>query len=524
MRVKNSLRNISMSLLSQIVVILLGFLSRKVFLDSLGSEYLGVNGLLTNVLSAMVMIEGGIGISIVYNLYKPLAYDDKEKIIALVQLYKNAYRILALIMVIISCAMYPFLDKIIKGGSNVKGIGVVYFLFVAKNVLNYLYGYKWALINADQRGYNLTKNNMVFQVISMIFKIIILALTKNYIAYLLIEFILFIMQNMYNSRVVYKLYPYIKTKEKYHIEEGVKSNIIENVKAMFIQNIGSYAINSTDNIIISTFINVSVVGLYSNYTMIIEQLSSLVSTIIYGISNSVGNLIATSEKDKIYFVFKLSYFISFWIYSVSFIFLFNLVEPFIALWIGDKYIFSNLTLFIILINFYIMGMRNSVTIFKSKSGLFSQDKYAEVIQGVINLIVSIILVKKIELIGVILGTTISYISISFWNQPRILYKYVFEKSVIEYFKQYITYVVIGSIACIISTEICDLLVFESSIIYLIQKGLICIIIPSIMYICIFYRTEEFKYLYSIVQNIVRSIRKLSKLNNYKNKSTVDLNK
>ena len=324
MRIEHSIKNISMSIISQVVIILLGFISRKIFINSLGSEYLGINGLLTNVLSAMVLIEGGIGISIVYNLYKPLAEDDRPKIIALIKLYKKAYFVLAIIMLCISYSLYPFLNKLMKTDSDIPGLGIVYFLFVMKSVCSYLYAYKWAIINSDQRGYHLAKNNLIFQVISMISKIIILLISKSYILYLIIEFIIFIIQNNVNSRLVDKLYPYLKTKENYTIDYETKNSIKKNVKAMFIQNIGSYAIHSTDNIIISSIINVSVVGIYSNYTMIIGQLSSLVSSIIGGISNSVGNLIATESTEKVYSVFKISYFISFWVYSFSTIFLYNL--------------------------------------------------------------------------------------------------------------------------------------------------------------------------------------------------------
>lgn len=502
MRIEHSIKNISMSIVSQVVIILLGFVSRKIFIDSLGTEYLGINGLLTNVLSAMILIEGGIGISIVYNLYKPLAENDRPKIIALIRLYKKAYFILAIIMLCISYGLYPFLNKLINTDSNVPGLGIVYFIFVMKSICSYLYAYKWSLINSDQRGYYLTKNNLIFQVISMIAKIVILIISKNYILYLIIEFIIFIIQNTVNSRIVNKLYPYLKTKEKYEIDYDTKNNIKNNVKAMFIQNIGSYAIYSTDNIIISSIINVSVVGIYSNYTMIIGQLSSLVSSIIGGISNSVGNLIATESTEKVYSVFKISYFVSFWLYSFSTIFLYNLLEPFINWWIGDGYLLGNMTFIIILLNFYMSGLRSSVNIFKSKAGLFSQDKYAPIVEGVINLIVSIVLAKKYGLIGVFLGTTTSHLIISFWNQPRIVYKEVFKTPLKLYFKKYLYYFLLTIITGFITTSCCNILIDGNSFISLVLKGTICIIVPNIIYIFIFYRTDEFKYLSSIFKSII----------------------
>lgn len=506
MRTKHAIKNITISIFSQVIIILLGFVSRKVFLDSLGTEYLGVNGLLTNVLSAMVLIEGGVGISIVYNLYKPLAEKDEYKIVSLVQLYKKVYRVLAGIMFVICLGLYPFMNNIMKMDNELPGMTIVYWIFVGKSIFSYLYGYKWALINADQKGYVLARTNLIFQIVSMIGKIVILKVTKNYIVYLIIEFVIFVGQNLFNSSVVNKRYPYIKTKENHVIDSETTSNIKNNVKAMFIQNIGSYAIFGTDNILISAFISVKAVGLYSNYTMIISQLASLLNPIIGGIGAGVGNMIATEDKEKTYLVFKITYLVSFWIYSLSTIFLYNLLEPFIIFWIGEQYILDRFTLIILLINFYLTGMRGSIGTFKSKAGLFSQDKYASLIEGIVNLIASLIFIKYFGLVGVFLGTTVSYIGLSFWNQPRIVYKEFFKKSVKEYFFQYLVFAFIALITLFITTFICNIFIIDYGFISLVLRGLICVIIPNCIYLAIFYKLEEFKYLKSALKGVLPNVK------------------
>ena len=224
MRTKNSIKNIYISILTQIIITLLGFVSRKVFLDSLGTEYLGVNGLLSNVLSMLSLVEGGIGTSIVYNLYKPLAENDEPRIIALVQLYKKLYGILAIIIFGLSLTLYPFLGILIKDGSTISSINIIYFIFVFKNMISYLNAHKWSLINADQKGYILAKYNLIFSVVTTISKIIVLLITNNYILFLLIEAAIFIIQNLWNGKVVNERYSYIRTKKKYIVEKDVKNN------------------------------------------------------------------------------------------------------------------------------------------------------------------------------------------------------------------------------------------------------------------------------------------------------------
>ena len=510
MRTKNSIKNIYISILTQIIITLLGFVSRKVFLDSLGTEYLGVNGLLSNVLSMLSLVEGGIGTSIVYNLYKPLAENDEPRIIALVQLYKKLYGILAIIIFGLSLTLYPFLGILIKDGSTISSINIIYFIFVFKNMISYLNAHKWSLINADQKGYILAKYNLIFSVVTTISKIIVLLITNNYILFLLIEAAIFIIQNLWNGKVVNERYSYIRTKKKYIVEKDVKNNLITNVKALFLHNIGSYCIFGTDNILISAFISVKAVGLYSNYTMIISQLSSLLTPILGGIGASVGNLIATESKEKSYEVFNVTYFVNFWIYSVCVIFLYNLLEPFIEWWLGSGLLLDKLTFLTVLINFYISGMRNSIITFKSKAGIFDNDKYIPLIESLINLGSSIILVNYFGLAGIFMGTTISTITMPLWIQAKLVYNNIFNKSVKKYFEKYVIYLIITILVGSLTTYICSLISFNGFI-SLIVKGVICMVIPNIIYLIIFYRTKELQQILNIFINIFKKLSEYTKI-------------
>lgn len=506
MRIQNSLNNIYIGIITQIIITLLGFLSRKIFLDNLGVEYLGINGLLTNILSMLSLVEGGIGTSIIYNLYKPLADKDIEKITALVQLYKKVYGILAIVIFILSIVMYMFLGTFIKDGTTVPFVGVVYFIFIIKNFVSYLNAHKWSLINADQKGYVIAKYNLIFNVITTIFKIIVLQITKNYILFLLIELAIFIIQNIYNGKIVNDRYPYIKIKKKYRVDDTTRDNLIMNVKAIFLHNIGTYCVFGTDNLLISSFVGLTKVGLYSNYTMIISQLSSLLTPVLNGIGASIGNLIATESKEKSYQIFNITYLINFWIYSFSVIFLYNLLEPFINWWLGEGLLLDNLSFLFILVNFYLTGLRNVINTFKSKAGIFKNDKYIPLIESGINLVSSIILVKYFGIAGIFIGTTISTISIPLWTQSKLVYNKIFNKSVLEYFKKYIFYMLLTLITGIFTTFVCNILVLGNGFVPLVFKGIICVAIVNLTYLFIFYKTDEFKYILNIVKPIIMKIK------------------
>lgn len=506
MRVTNSIKNIYITVLTQVIITLLGFISRKVFLDSLGTEYLGVNGLLTNVLSMLSLVEGGIGASITFNLYKPLAEKNEEKVIALVQLYKKLYGVLAIAIFILSLSLYPFLGSLMNEDTKVPFIGVIYFIFVIKNVISYLNAHKWSLINADQKGYVLAKYNLWFNVITTISKIIVLCITNNYILYLVVEAGIFIIQNLWNGKIVNERYSYIMTTRKYKVDELTKQNLITNVKALFLHNIGTYCVFGTDNILISSLISIKAVGLYSNYTMIIGQLSSLLTPFLSGVGASVGNLIATESKAKVFDIFKAVNLVNFWIYSICVIFLFNLLEPFIDWWLGTGFLLDRLTFIIILINFYITGMRNSINTFKSKAGIFSADKYVPLIEAAINLSMSLILVKYFGLVGIFMGTTISSLAMPVWTQSKLVYNRVFDKSVFEYFKSYVFFIGLTLLVGMGVTTLCNTLVPWSGFLALVVKGLICVIITNLTYLIIFCRTKEFHYLWGVFKPMINKMK------------------
>ena len=174
MRSLNSIKNIATSIGTTIILALLGFFSRKIFIDSLGEEYLGLNGLLLNIIGMLSLVEGGIGTSIVYNLYKPLADHDEPKIIALIQLYRRIYRYIALGVFLLSLCIYPFLNILIKGGEDLSYVSIVYFIFVFNNLIGYLMADKWSLINSDQKQYKLAGYNLTYQILLNLVKIAIL--------------------------------------------------------------------------------------------------------------------------------------------------------------------------------------------------------------------------------------------------------------------------------------------------------------------------------------------------------------
>ena len=488
-----------------LVTTVLGFLTRKLFVDYIGTEYLGLNGLLTNVLGMLSLIEGGIGSSIVYNLYKPLAENDRERVISLVQLYRKLYRYIILGIFLLSLIVYPFLPLFVKGLDSLGYVHVVYWIFVFNTLVGYFVADKWSLINCDQKNYKLAGWMLAYQISMYIVKIGILYYFQNYILFLLVESLFGLLYNLAVSYKVGKLYRYTLTKVKYEIDVDTKHRIFKNVKALFILSIGGYLLHSTDNIIISAFVGVGMVGLYSNYTLIINQVKSFLMPLMNNAKDSVGNLLATENTEKQMEVFYAMFFLNFIIVAWPTCVLFNALNPFITWWLGDEYALSLTVVAIICLNYYIDLIRSSIMIFKNAAGIFSPDRYIVFVTAAVNLIVSIYLVQKIGLAGVLLGTSISIITTNLWNWPRLVYKYQFRSSVLPYFKHFIVYAVftvaVTSLAYYTNLSLCETFNINGFL-----EAVECILLSSavfaIMTYIFFRKSIGYKYLIQVFKNVL----------------------
>lgn len=511
MRTDNSIKNIAIAMISQLIIIILGFVSRKVFIDSLGTDYLGINGLLTNVLSMLSLVEGGMGVSIVYHLYKPLAQDDIPQVISLVQFYKKVYGYLAIAVGILSILFYPFLPFFMDEQDIVPSLGWVYFIFVLKNIISYFNAHKWSLINANQKSYLIVRYNMIFTLFVTISKILVLVWTHHYVLYLIAELLVFVLQTIWNGKVVNKYYPYVNTKKRYELDSETRAHIFANVKSIFLHNIGTYCVFGTDNLLISSFVNIRTVGIYSNYTLILTHVTNLLKQVITGVEAGVGNLIATEGKDKIFEIYKKINFINFWIYSVAVICLYNVVEPFMNVWLGEGLLLSHAALILILVNFYLTGMRGPITTFKDKAGIFAPDRYLPLVEAGINLVSSIILAKYFGLLGIFLGTMISTLLIPFWSQPYIVYRYVLGQPFSHYFKTYFLFTTMTLSVGWMSTWMCHF-IQGSGFIFVLLKGMTALIVCNIIYLIIFYQTQEFQCLLQMIIMRIEQIRNRDLMN------------
>ena len=497
MRLKNTLNNIAFGIVGTLITGLLTFVLRTVFVYNLGASYLGLNGLMVSVVSMLSLAELGVGTAITFSLYKPLALNDTDQIKARMIFFQKVYKIIGFVVFALGFLGIFFLKYIIKDYETINHVPAIFLLFLINTSYTYLFSYKRTLIIADQKEYQLIPFTTVFKFLMVCTQIFVIYLFHNYILFLLIQITVNLVENICVNKYIDKKYPYLNNKNYPKIPISELEIIKKNIQAMFFHKIGDYAINGTDNIIISAFISIKAVGYYSNYFLIITAVNTFIMILFKSTAASFGNLIAQGTKEKSLETFEIFNFLGFAIFGWATVCLSNLLNPTIFLWLGNEYLINPRVIAIVLLNYYLVGMRVPLGIVKAAAGVYSQDKYLPLIQATINLVVSIILVQYWGLTGVFMGTVISGVSTACWYRPLIVYRYVFEKSPKEYFCKYILYASIVALNLAITGFICRICFPVYSFQQLAGRVLVSLIIPSLVIFLGFYKTKEFKGLIRI---------------------------
>ena len=499
-RTINSIKNSITSLIENIVIIVVGFLSRTIFIKILGIEFLGLNGLFSNVLLMLSLFELGIGNAIVFSMYKPIAVKNNERIKSLILFYKKAYNIISIIVFVIGLIILPFISLIVGKIDIEINIYLIYFLFLLNTVSTYILAYKRSMLYANQKNYIINIVHTLFLVFMNVTQLVFLYYTHNYYLFLVINIIYQLFENVILSIICDKKYPYLKDNPK-PIDKKTEKEIFVKVKALLFHKVGSIIVFGTDNIIISRFLGIIYVGLYANYNLIINSILSLFKQAMNAITSSVGNLVAYENKEKIFDIFKKIRFINFWISCFSAVSILIIMQPFIVTWLGNDYLLKNSVLFILVINYFQKMQRSTYTIFKDSAGIWEPDKLIPLIEAILNIVISVVLVKYIGLSGVFLGTILSGLLLWTYSYPKFVYKKIFERSYYNYFIETISYFMIFCLISCISILMSRMLVFDNLYLNLFIKMAISVVIPNIIIIIIYYKTPEFKFLLNILKNI-----------------------
>ncbi len=410
MRVQKALKNSFFSVLGQVILILVGFFSQRVMNLRMGAELVGMNGVISNVIAMLSVTELGVASAIVYHLYGALEREDPHEIATLMNFYRKAYYVFALIITVLGLIMMPFIHLFLKNSSfSLEYVRMIYLLWLIRTVLSYLLSYRRSILIADQKEYVVSIVALIVNVLNYSAVILLITFTKNYPAALAVNILVEAVSNLWISWYVNRKYPYLKEFRREPLHRNIVKKVFHNIKDIFVTRLSTKILVSTDNLIISGFISVWTAGLYNNYCLVTQSLTNIVMALSNAIQPSVGHMFIEGNREKDSQVLRQITFLFFVIASVASAGIFGLITPFVSdFWLNQSYVMDLGVTAMCAANFCLLTLGLPLQMMMGVTGLFNKERNISILVAVVNLVLSLALVKPLGIPGVLIGTFASY--------------------------------------------------------------------------------------------------------------------
>lgn len=496
-RLSASVVNSSVAMVMQMLILISTFVMQTVFIKTLGVEYLGAKGLFTNLVSFLSFAELGVGAAITYSLYKPLSENDHQSVSAVMNLFKKTYDTIGFIIFFIGIFLSFFIKDMVRDGQVIPHIQLMFILFLLNTVVGYFFTYMRSLLIASQQGYIDSLNRGFFMVMLSIIQIIILLTTHNFLFFLIAQIVVTVVSNVVITKTANKMFPYLTEHKDARVSDEIVGYMKKNIFGTISSRVGSIIVFGTDNILISKFIGLSAVGLYSNYMLVISGISSLINQMLSAVVSSLGNLGVTANLDyQLKIFYRYLYVVAFISYTTG-ITLIVMLTPFIKLWVGKNYELQFLTLVLIVLNFFIGQMRQASLNFISSHGLYWPMRWKSLIEAMFNLVISFVLIQttKLGINAVIIGSIMNNIFINIWWEPLILFKYGFESNMGKYIKIYSLYflIFISSVVLLVYLYLNKFSIPSKGIVEFFYQSILVFVSSVSVFMVVFSWTKEEKY-------------------------------
>lgn len=485
-----------------IIIGIMKFIINREFLINLGLENLGIMKIMLNLVSYINIAELGIYSAAAYALYDPIVKKDNIRLNIAVNTITFAYKIIVIAIFLLSLIVALFMPFILKDISITGEIYLYWGLFVASNLLTYLYAYKITLISANgEYNFVIIISNISLIIVSTL-QLIAIIKFKSFALFIASNFISVIISQIYYTKFI---------KSRFCIEKTDKKDmqIFKNLKYLIWHKLSYIILVNTDIILISMFVSVKLAGIYGSFIMITGTILSVVLMIRSILTPKVGRFIALNNKSEIYALFSKINYLFIAIACAIFVPLYFVIDDFVKIWLGDEIYLSNLTILLIMANFFISIFRISIDIFKEANGFFSDIKLP-ISEALINLVISLMLVFKYGLVGILIGTLVANFAIVLVAKPILVYRVCFEKDIYTVAKDYMIswmncFIILGISSFIISKlnyEISNYLeFFKVGILYFLVTTTVCftVLLPNknfralLLYIIKSFHSQEHKF-------------------------------
>ncbi len=445
---KRGIINVAVSIIFRILLLISSLLVRRYLIRFIGNEANGLDSLYTSIIGVLSVAELGIGTAITFCMYRPIVDGDNDRVSALYYLFKRDYILVGAVISVAGCAVMPFLPYLAKGYTSVNvNIYFTFALMLLSVVLTYTFSAKTSLINAYKNNYVTTTINSSAQLLQYLAQIVVLMLTKSFVWYLVCRSFAVLVQWGITEIVIQKSYKgIIKNRQK--IDSVTRSDVTKRIKAMFMHKIGGVLVNTADSIIISAFVGVTMLGKYSNYSIIMTAMTGTITLFFTPLTSIIGHLFVEENAISARKYYNFFYLFNFVVGVVFFLGYYAVIDDLIIICFGSGLNMLKAVPFIITLNYFIQFMRQATLLFRDASGTFYNDRWKPLFEGLVNIVLSIAFVFLFEylfgadfaVVGVIVATIITNLTICHVVEPYVLYKYAFHMSPKKYYLKNYTFI------------------------------------------------------------------------------------
>lgn len=503
-RTKNATRNIVWGVINKVVTIFIPFFTRTAIIRVLGMQYAGIGNLFASILSVLSLAELGFGEALVYSMYKPLAENDQQKVMALLNFYRRCYRIIGIIITSVGLCVLPFIKFFAKG--DVPNDINIYFLFsiyLFNTAISYfLFAYKRSLLIASQREDLSNKVNLLISFSTSILQIIGLILFKSFYAFALLIPAATLASNICVAIVSNYYYPEYKCHGK--IDEEQLAQIKKNVYGMLFQKIGNTILNSADTIIISLFMGVTMVAYYNNYYYIVTAAGGIMGAISSALTPEIGHMISTEDKSKNYSLFMKIASLEGWILIVFSSCMMGLYRPFMKMWVGEENMLPSIYILIFVTYFFVYKMNDVCYIYRQAAGLWWEGRWMPIVSSAINISLNLFLIQYIGLAGIAISTIISVVLVNvIWGSILVFKEYFDDYSMMKKYLLFLARNILSAIVVLIPVGYVCNMIEDKNLLVFGLKIIICVVLPNILLLAfnfknVLYR-DTFQWIYKKVK-------------------------
>lgn len=503
-RAKLSILNSSLSVLVLIITNIVAFVYRTALVKVMGVEYVGITGLCANLLGVFCLADLGVSWAISFYLYKPINEKNYEQIASIINMLRKFYRYIGVFIIVVGLLCLPFLELLIKSDHPIENLTIIYLMFLTNTVMSYLFfSYYEILINADRKNYKLFKARALVPIICTLLQLCAIVLFRNFLLAVFFLSLSTLTQNIWIRHIARKEYPYLNDYCQLDVEVGLKNQIYAYIRATMLYKVSLTVMQSSTSLIISSFIGITILGIYSNFMLIVDTIRGLMLNTIHPMTAIIGEINAGETIAYKQEIFNRLNFLMYWICIFCSTCLVVLLKPFVILWLGCEYSLPMSTIILIVSYFYFEFLTAFSTKFRDACGLNNFGKYRPLVTAVVNIVLSLLLVGKWGINGILFAMVFSRVATITWFEPWIVYRHVFKQPIWAYYRECTMVTLLAVISAVITHYIFTIIWTGTWETFIFGCG-ICVIVPNIMLFISTYRSDNFNYYYSLLVHKIKN--------------------